>query len=88
MARTAARSAAAAAVLWYLTWLGVGIDCRLAGGPAPGCWRDNPLTPQIDANQAIPLLLAGLGVGGAAGGILGYNTYNPTLRDPRQPPTS
>jgi len=70
-------------VVWYLTWLGVGIDCRRAGGGSTACWGQNPLTIQVRISDLERLLtaLGGLGVGG----WLGYNTYNPSLRDPRLP---
>ena len=67
-------------VVWYLTWLGVGIDCRLEGRSSSVCWKENPLTIQIADVGKLITALGGIGIGG----VLGYNTYNPALRDPRR----
>jgi hypothetical protein len=68
------------AAVWYLTWLGVGIDCRLEGRSSLACWKENPLTIQVTDVGRLVTALGGLGIGG----VLGYHTYNPALRDPRR----
>lgn len=86
--RDATQTAVAAGAIWYLTWLGVGIDCRRTGGSSIACWGQNPLTPQIASIERLGTIAVSLGTGAGLGGLLGfgkgYNTYNPMLRDPRQ----
>jgi hypothetical protein len=49
-------------------------DCRLNGGAVDACWL-----------TGLPIMGLGGGAaaGGAAGWRAGYNTYNPSLRKPR-----
>jgi hypothetical protein len=74
--------------LWAGLWLAFVVDCRIAGGHQRACWAENPITPQVPAIERLLLAAGGAGLGG----WLGFNTYNPSLRDPRQrdtlPPSS
>jgi len=67
--------------LWILAYAAFILDCRVAGGAPLTCWRQNPFIVPIADIERLTTLAAGLGVGG----WLGWNTYNPSLRDPRRP---
>ena len=54
------------------------VDCRLSGGGLATCWTAGPLVVSVDE---LIKVAGALGVGG----WLGFNTYNPSLRDPRRP---
>jgi hypothetical protein len=54
------------------------VDCRRSGGPVEPCWTRGPLVLTLNVDDVVKIAGA-LGVGG----WLGFNTYNPSLRDPR-----
>jgi hypothetical protein len=67
--------------LWILAYAAFILDCRFAGGAPLTCWRQNPFIVPIADIERLMTVAAGAGLGG----WLGYNTYNPSLRDPRRP---
>jgi hypothetical protein len=59
---------------WFGFRIAFIVDCRMAGGGLLACWKTEPLLPSPKDAGAI------LAAAGAAG-VLGYNTYNPNLRN-------
>jgi hypothetical protein len=70
-------------LVYRTAWI---VDCRRSSGQLERCWQSGPLVVSVD--QLVQLAAAS----GVAGWV-GFNTYNPSLRDPRRrdpetPPTS
>ena len=81
-ARAIARNFWALLILWAVA-RGVFIaHCSASGERVIPCWTQGPLVFTADDLTKLATALGGLGLGG----WLGYNTYNPNLRDPRRRP--